>query len=72
LVTISGGDTVGVFGIGTLPSKCSATSDIEFAVDNLTIANGYAGAGGGIANYCENGSVIVTNTEVYPVFWTTV
>jgi hypothetical protein len=51
LITISGGNSVGVFAVNT---------GVNFAVQNLTIANGRSGAGGsGIFN---NGMLTVTNS----------
>ncbi len=53
LITISGGNSVGVF---------SVNSGVNFTVENLTIANGKTtGVGGGILN---NGSLTVTNSTV--------
>jgi len=51
LITISGGDSVGVF---------SVNQSVNFTVQNLTIANGNGFYGGGIYNY--NGTLTVTNS----------
>ncbi len=50
LITISGGNSVGVFSVNT---------GVTFTVQNLTIANGRAVGGGGIANA---GMLTVTNS----------
>lgn len=62
LITISGGNSVGVFSMNT---------GVNFTVQNLTIANGNSGDGGGISNGqngsggIENsGTLTVTNTIV--------
>ena len=52
LITISGGNSVGIFFVA---------NSAKFTVQNLTIANGnYGGYGGGIYNY--NGTLTVTNS----------
>jgi len=54
LITISGGNSVGVFSVNT--------TGVTFTVQNLTVANGNAGQGGGIYNV---GTLTVTNST----FW---
>jgi hypothetical protein len=55
LITISGGNSVGVFSVNT---------GVKFTVQNLTIANGNSGTGGGISNGRINGdgSIIAGGT----------
>jgi len=53
LITISGGDAVGVF---------TVDPGVTFAIEKLTIANGFSADGGGIQN--ADGTVTVTNSTL--------
>src|ERR1700686_2985210 len=55
-VTISGGKAVGVFSVGSAVPPVS----VNVSLNNLTIADGIAGVGGGVANF--NSILSVTNS----------